>query len=148
MREGLFHVLPEVSLNPFSVEKMQVMERVGAIIYRSGHNPKIQRNFEVFTPCGFIAAITRHLPDKSFQLVRCYGWYSNKMRSQQDKQALGAAKAAGNAIQIIDVSEHKPRRRARRLACRLPTKRRRLLEDASLPRALQSAWRNNLCFKA
>ena len=32
------------------------------------------------------------------------------MRGQRDKQALEAAKAAGNAIQIIDVSKHKPRR--------------------------------------
>ena len=42
----------------------------GSIIYRSGLNLKIQRNFEVFTPCDFIAAITQHIPDKSFQLVR------------------------------------------------------------------------------
>ena len=26
----------------------------GSIIYRSELNPKIQRNFEVFTPCDFI----------------------------------------------------------------------------------------------
>jgi hypothetical protein len=30
-------------------------------------------NFEVFTPCDFIAAITQHIPDKSFQLVRYTG---------------------------------------------------------------------------
>jgi hypothetical protein len=39
-------------------------------------NKKIGRNFEVFTPCDFIAAITQHIADKSFQLVRYYGWYS------------------------------------------------------------------------
>jgi len=74
-------------------------------------SPKIQRNFEVFTPCDFIAAITQHIPDKSFQLVRYYGWYSNKMRGQRDKRAAEEAHAAGvRAVQIIDVSEHKPRR--------------------------------------
>ena len=41
--------------NPFAVEKMQVTEANranpdGSIIYHSGLNPKIQRNFEVFTP--------------------------------------------------------------------------------------------------
>jgi hypothetical protein len=77
---------------------------------RSAMNPKIQRNFEVFTPCDFIAAITQHIPDKSFQLVRYYGWYSNKMRGQRDKRAVEEAKAAGNAVTIIDVSEHRPRR--------------------------------------
>jgi hypothetical protein len=62
------------------------------------------------TPCDFIAAITQHIPDKSFQLVRYYGWYSNKMRGQREKCAAEEAKAAGNAVAIIDVSEHKPRR--------------------------------------
>ena len=108
--EDLERLAQYIIRNPFAVEKMHVKERGKSIIYRSGQNPKIQRNFEVFTPCDFIAAITQHIPDKSFQLVRYYGWYSNKMRGQRDKQALEAAKAAGNAIQIIDVSEHKPRR--------------------------------------
>ena len=67
----------------------------GCVIYRSGMNPKIHRNFEIFTPCDFIAAITQHIPDKSFQLVRYIGWYSNKMRGQRDKYAAEEAKAAG-----------------------------------------------------
>lgn len=101
--------------NPFAVEKMQVSppnqaNPDGSIIYRSELNPKIQRNFEVFAPCDFIAAITQHIPDKSFQLVRYYGWYSNKMRGQRDKRAAEEAAAAGQVVQIIDVSEHKPRR--------------------------------------
>ena len=124
----------QVIRNPFAVEKMQVTEPNranpdGSIIYRSGLNPKIQRKLpfasltparlcrpspfgrlEVFSPCEFIAAITQHIPDKSFQLVRYYGWYSNKMRGQRNKQAAEEAKAAGQAVQIIDVSEHKPRR--------------------------------------
>jgi hypothetical protein len=89
---------------------MQITQPGDSIIYRSAMNPKIQRNFEVFTPCDFIAAITQHIPDKSFQLVRYYGWYSNKMRGQRDKHAAEEAKAAGQAVQIIDVSDHKPRR--------------------------------------
>jgi hypothetical protein len=101
--------------NPFAVEKMQVgapnqANPDGSVLYRSGMNEKIHRNFEVFSPCDFIAAITQHIPDKSFQLVRYYGWYSNKMRGQRDKQAVEDAKAAGNAIEIIDVSKHQPRR--------------------------------------
>ena len=113
-REDLERLAQYIIRNPFAVEKMQVTEPNranpdGAIIYHSGLNPKIQRNFEVFTPCEFIAAITQHIPDKSFQLVRYYGWYSNKMRGQRDKRVAEDAKAAGQAVQIIDVSEHKPR---------------------------------------
>jgi hypothetical protein len=64
--------------------------------------------FEVFSPCDFIARITQHIPDKSFQLVRYYGWYSNKMRGQRlkrDDPEAGAADA-----EVIEVSESKPRR--------------------------------------
>jgi hypothetical protein len=76
-------------------------------------NPKIRRNFEVFTPCDFIAAITQHIPDKNFQLVRYYGWYSNKMRGQRLKQADAddrEGKAPVGEIEIIDVSKHRSRR--------------------------------------
>ena len=73
------------------LDKMQVNEPDrrgldGSVIYRSAMNVKIQRNssapfgalsmskgFEVFTPSDFIAAITQHIPEKSFQLVRYYG---------------------------------------------------------------------------
>jgi hypothetical protein len=47
---------------------------------RAAANAKINRNFEVFTATDFLAAITQHIPDKGAQMVRYYGWYSNKMR--------------------------------------------------------------------
>ena len=101
--------------NPFSTEKMEfkppnAVNRNGAVIYRSGMNPKINRNFQIFTPCDFIAAITQHIPDKSFQLVRYYGWYSNKMRGQRNKRAKEDSEELGEGIVVIDVSEHKPHR--------------------------------------
>jgi hypothetical protein len=33
---------------------MQVNQACDSIIYRSAMNPKIQRNFEIFSPCDFI----------------------------------------------------------------------------------------------
>lgn len=114
-REDLERLAQYIIRSPFAVEKMQVgapnpANPEGSVLYRSGMNAKIHRNFEVFSPCDFIAAITQHIPDKSFQLVRYYGWYSNKMRGQRDKRAAEKAKAAGNAVAVIDVSAHKPRR--------------------------------------
>jgi hypothetical protein len=44
---------------PFSVDIMQPNSSEHSIIHRSGMNPKIQRCFEVFSPCDFIARITR-----------------------------------------------------------------------------------------
>ena len=69
-REDMERLAQYIIRNPFSVEKMQPNRSGDSIIYRSGMNPKIQRNFEVFNPCDFIARITQHIPDKSFQLVR------------------------------------------------------------------------------
>jgi hypothetical protein len=66
--------------NPFSVEKMTLESPANTVIYRSRLNAKINRNFEVFTASDFLAAITQHIPDKGAQMVRYYGWYSNKMR--------------------------------------------------------------------
>ena len=65
---------------------------------------------EVFTPCDFVAAITQHIPDKSFQFVRYYGWYSNKMRGRRAKQADEEVQTEGDAVEAIDVSAHEPRR--------------------------------------
>ncbi|MFC1463205.1 transposase [Verrucomicrobiota bacterium] len=39
----------------------------------------------------FIAAITQHIPEKGFQMVRYYGWYSNRARG-------GACQAAGRKL--------------------------------------------------
>ncbi|MDF1614057.1 transposase [Desulfurivibrio dismutans] len=56
----------------------------GMVIYKSKPTPSRskggRRNFQVFSATEFIAAITQHIPEKSFQLVRYYGWYSNRGR--------------------------------------------------------------------
>jgi hypothetical protein len=77
--------------NSFSVEKMTMESPTDTIIYRSRLNAKINRNFEVFTPTGFLAVITQHIPDKGAQMVRYYGWYSNKMRGQRQRAQNGGA---------------------------------------------------------
>jgi len=71
--------------NPFSVEKMTLESPTDMVIYRSRLNAKINRNFEVFTLTDFLAAITQHIPDKGAQMVRYYGWYSNKMRGVRQR---------------------------------------------------------------
>ena len=115
-RDDLERVARYIIRNPFSTEKMEfkppnAVNRDGTVIYRSGKNPKINRNFQIFTPCDFIAAITQHIPDKSFQLVRYYGWYSNKMRGQRKKRAEEEKEAEDlkEGVEVIDVSEHQPR---------------------------------------
>ena len=72
-------VLWRIIRNTFSVEKLTYTNEPATVIYRSkmGHGND-SKNFEVYTAEEFIAAITQHIPEKSFQMVRYYGWYSNK----------------------------------------------------------------------
>ena len=61
--------------NTFSVEKLTYTNETATVIYRSkmsnGNNNK--KNFEVYTAEEFIAAITQHIPEKSFQIACfCY----------------------------------------------------------------------------
>jgi hypothetical protein len=53
--------------------------------------------------------------------VRYYGWYSNKMRGQRKKHAEEekAAEEVGEGVEVMNVSEHQPRR--------IPSKKRSLL---------------------
>jgi hypothetical protein len=107
-REDMERLAQYIIPNPFSVDKMQPNSSGHSIIYRSGMNPKIQRNFEVFSPYDFIARIIQPIPDKSFQLVRYYGWYSNKMRGQRLKQT-DAGPVEVSESEVMDVSAYKPR---------------------------------------
>lgn len=71
-----------------------------------------KKNFSIYTADEFIASITQHIPDKNFQLVRYYGWYSNRMRGDRLKAEKAESKEhlEPDEITILDVSNYKPRR--------------------------------------
>ena len=64
---------------------MTYLPQNSRVVYHSRMNQTTRRNFEVFTAVDFLAAVTRHIPDKGAQIVKYYGWYSNKCRSQRAK---------------------------------------------------------------
>jgi hypothetical protein len=45
----------------------------------------LKRNFEVFSGCDWLAALTAHIPNAGEHLVRYYGWYSNVNRGKRRK---------------------------------------------------------------
>jgi hypothetical protein len=70
---------------------------------------KNKKNFQVFPVLDFIAAITQHIPEQSFQLVRYYGWYSNRMRGDRKKREQQKAEAeTSSELEIIDISDYRP----------------------------------------
>jgi hypothetical protein len=102
--------------NTFSLEKLAYNRETGTVIYRSKMSQgKSKKNFQIYTAEEFIGAITQHIPEKSFQMVRYYGWYSNKSRGLREKLGNPAPEGqpldeTDEAIGIIDVSDYKPRR--------------------------------------
>jgi len=107
--DGLERVAQYIIRNPFSEQKMTYNEETGTVIYRSRKHANTKRNFEVFTAQDFIAAITQHIPDKGFQMVRYYGWYSNRARGDRAKHAAAEQNSLCN-LHVIDVSDYQPRR--------------------------------------
>jgi ribosomal protein S27E len=111
---SLEHLCQYIIRNTFSEDKMTYNPGSATVLYKSRHNVKTHRNFELFTAADFIAALTQHIPDKSFQLVRYYGWYSNKKRGMRKKQALAARQEDSNhqdaAVTVLDVADYAPQR--------------------------------------
>ena len=64
-----------------------------AFYHFSKFNPSLGRNFQVFDPLEWIAALAVHIPDKGEHMLRYYGYYSNKsrgMRAKRDKRSLSS----------------------------------------------------------
>jgi hypothetical protein len=97
----------------------------GTVIYRSRMHAKTKRNFEIFSAEEFIAAITQHIPDKGFQMVRYYGWYSNRARGERAKREAEPGAPDTAEVDVIDVSEYQPPR--------IPSKKWRELIKSKIP---------------
>lgn len=110
--KGIENLSQYIIRNTFSLEKLKYEEGDSSVIYRSKMtHGKNKRTFQVFSPLEFIAAITQHIPEPSFQLVRYYGWYSNRMRGDRKKQEeRESGSATDEDIQIIDMRSYKPKR--------------------------------------
>ena len=66
-------------------------------------------DFSISSAEEFIAAITQHIPDHNFQLVRYYGWYSSRMRGERRK--MGSDEEDDDTKNdIINVASYKHRK--------------------------------------
>jgi len=112
--KGVENLAQYIIRNTFSLEKLKYHEKTNSVLYRSkmthGRNKK---NFQVFSPLEFIAAITQHIPEQSFQLVRYYGWYSNRMRGdRRRRQELDEEDSTSQVAdsRVINSKSYKPKR--------------------------------------
>ncbi len=79
------------------------------VLYRSKMNPNLKRNFALFPVLDWIAEITAHIPNKSEQLVRYYGAYSNVSRGKRKKGEIEEESTRVTEVQPPPVSEELPK---------------------------------------
>ena len=73
--------------NAFAEEKVTYIEDTGQVLYCSDMTRgKNKKNFELLPAEEFIARVTQHIPEKGFQMVRYYAWYSNRSMGQRRKE--------------------------------------------------------------
>jgi len=110
--KGLTALAQYIIRSPFSLSKLRYHEDSGMVTYHSKmSHGKNKKNFVVINAEEFIAAITQHIPEKNFQLVRYYGWYSNRMRGDRKKEEQQVPELGKqNDIEVIDISSYKPKR--------------------------------------
>jgi len=95
--------------NTFSLEKMLYHEEDDTVIYQCDKvHPQTHRDYEVFSIGEFIAAITQHIPEKRAQMVRYFGWYSNRSRGRR-RLAEDALQLPSDDLEVIDVSGYSPK---------------------------------------
>jgi len=114
--EGKENVAQYIIRNTFSLTKLTYIQKTSIVIYHSKMtHGKNKKNFAVYEAEDFIAAICRHIPEKFFQMVRYFGFYSNKCRGMRRKQGIlrpgdEQLPEMPTDVDIIDVSEYNPPR--------------------------------------
>ncbi len=112
---GLQRVAAYMIRCPFSLDRILSISDDGKVVYRAEKAEcqpfpalgdvkllrGISRNFEVFDPLDFLAEITQHIPDPGMQMLRYYGWYSNKARGRRARTGSDNV-ASGEGIAIDD----------------------------------------------
>ena len=95
--DGRRAVAEYILRSPFSMEKLRYQAKTGTIIQQSKMHPVLKRNFEVFSACDWLAALTAHIPNAGEHLVRYYGWYSNVSRGKRRRAQGGEQHPSRNA---------------------------------------------------
>ena len=72
------------------------------MIYKSKLVKGLNRNFGLYTPLDFLAAVTAHILDEWEHLTRYYGWYSSVQRGKRIKA--GLEERSGEPAAIADGS--------------------------------------------
>ena len=102
-KEKMGYILRYILKPTLSLEKLEMNEDGKRVLYKGSFHPGKKRNFQIYIPEDFIAALTSHIPNKGQKYVNYYGWYSNKTRGLQAKQE--TAELGDNAVKETTLSQ-------------------------------------------
>ena len=107
---------------PFSLARLHYDRDAGIVTYDprpcSRANP-LPTVAERFSPLDALAALTAHIPEKGQQVVRYYGYYSNKARGQRRRRQQCAAGITPVAVSAPEAEPDDFRRHCKRAWARL-----------------------------
>ena len=110
---------------PFSLARLHYDRDAGIVTYDprpcSRANP-LPTAAERFSPLDALAALTAHIPEKGQQVVRYYGYYSNKARGQRRRRQQCAAGITPVAVSAPEAEPDDFRRHCKRAWARLMRK--------------------------
>ena len=107
-RDALEGLVQYITRAPVSAGKVIMNGAGDKVIYRSKLNPRIGRNFQVFEPVEWIAALTCHIPNKGEHMTRYYGFYSNASRGKRKKNGVVAeCRIASEGEELLSSKEYR-----------------------------------------
>jgi hypothetical protein len=71
--------------NPFSLEKMEYQAKQDMMAHRTRYPATPKRSFQIMPGVTWLKLLLQLVPDRGKQLVRYYGWYSNRRLGQRKK---------------------------------------------------------------
>jgi hypothetical protein len=107
---------------PFSLARLHYDRAAGIVSYEARASSRSNLPAAApqrFSPLDALAALTAHIPEKGFQLVRYCGYYSNKARGQRRKRQPCTASVTSVATPMPEPDPDDFRRHCRRAWARL-----------------------------
>ena len=82
------------------MEKVRYFPEKGTVIYKTKLVKGLNRDFGIYDPRDFLAAVTAHIPDRREHMVRYYGWYSSVRRGKRRKT--GLERPGLDSIEVVE----------------------------------------------
>jgi hypothetical protein len=83
--EKMKQALRYVSKSFYSNERTVYKDEARMVLYKGQYHPGFKRNFQVYSPTDYIAAVTAHIPNRYQKYTNYYGRYSSRTRGKIKK---------------------------------------------------------------